>query len=196
MLSGLDTAWVTNTNNGLHAHGHPSWRNVQLETAKLLELGCVLPATILPHFQMYRWAFVGSQHDYCSTDIVNGNEHDAQPLSKFIPHVTRIAQLMDFRYTSHSPVCSTQSDGFATNFNSISLTQTNNNTLKGSHLVLTCQSIANLQDLYGFFSTLCIRWPNSHHFNANPEKDVKNIMAEIEQVLSLDFLEKLPTSGR
>lgn len=52
MLSGLDTAWVTNTNNGLHAHGHPSWRNVQLETAKLLELGCVLPATILPHFQV------------------------------------------------------------------------------------------------------------------------------------------------
>lgn len=104
MLSGLDTAWVTNTNNGLHAHGHPSWRNVQLETAKLLELGCVLPATILPHFQMYRWAFVGSQHDYCSSDIVNSSEHDSLPLSKFIPHVTRIAQLMDFRYTSHSPV--------------------------------------------------------------------------------------------
>lgn len=104
MLSGLDTAWVTNSNNGLHAHGHPSWRNVQLETAKLLELGCVLPATILPHFQMYRWAFVGSQHDYCSSDIVNGHENDAQPMSKFIPHVTRIAQLMDFRYTSHSPV--------------------------------------------------------------------------------------------
>ena len=104
MLSGLDTAWVTNTNNGLHAHGHPSWRNVQLETAKLLELGCVLPATILPHFQMYRWAFVGSQHDYCSSDIVNGNEQENLPVSKFIPHVTRIAQLMDFRYTSHSPV--------------------------------------------------------------------------------------------
>ena len=68
--------------------------------------------------------------------------------------------------------------------------------MKGSHLVLTCQSINNLQDLYGFFSTLCIRWPNSHHFNANPEKDVKNIMMEIEQVLSLDFLEKLPTSAR
>lgn len=105
MLSGLDTAWVTNSNNGLHAHGHPSWRNVQLETAKLLELGCVLPATILPHFQMYRWAFVDGLFDGCSSDIVNGSENDVQPLSKFIPHVTRIAQLMDFRYTSHSPVC-------------------------------------------------------------------------------------------
>lgn len=123
MLSGLDTAWVTNTNNGLHAHGHPSWRNVQLETAKLLELGCVLPATILPHFQvrnilnywsrlvfnffiqqMYRWAFVGSQNDYCSNDIVNGGEQESTPMSRFVPHVTRIAQLMDLRYTSHSPV--------------------------------------------------------------------------------------------
>lgn len=106
MLSGLDTAWVTNTNNGLHAHGHPSWRNVQLETAKLLELGCVLPATNLPHFQMYRWAFVGSQHDYCSSDIVNGHDNETQsaPMSKFIPHVTRIALLMDLRYTNHSPV--------------------------------------------------------------------------------------------
>lgn len=103
MLSGLDTAWVTNTSNGLHAQNHPSWRMVQLETAKLLELGCVLPATVLPHFQMYRWAFVGSQHDYCSADIVNGDQ-EVLPLSKFIPHVTRIAQLMDFRYTTHSPV--------------------------------------------------------------------------------------------
>jgi hypothetical protein len=68
--------------------------------------------------------------------------------------------------------------------------------MKGAHLVLTCQAINNLQDLYGFFSTLCIRWPNSHHYNANPEKDIKNIMAEIEQVLSLDFLEKMPTSAR
>lgn len=105
MLSGLDSSWITNTSNGLHAQNHPSWRTVQLETAKLLELGCVLPASILPHFQMYRWAFVGSQHDYCSADIVNGNEHqEILPLSKFIPHVTRIAQLMDFRYKSHSPV--------------------------------------------------------------------------------------------
>lgn len=105
MLSGLDTAWISNSHNGLSAHNHPSWRNVQLETAKLLELGCTLPAKNLPHFQMYRWAFVGSQHDYFSTDIVDGNDSpDSLPVSKFIPHVTRIAQLMDLRYTNHSPV--------------------------------------------------------------------------------------------
>lgn len=67
--------------------------------------------------------------------------------------------------------------------------------IKSSHLVLTCQSINTLQDLYGFFSTLCIRWPNSHHLtNINPEKDVKNVLSEIEQVLSLDFLEKMSSS--
>jgi len=80
------------------------------------------------------------------------------------------------------------------NSTSLLLPQANNNTLKGAHLVLTCQAISNLQDLYGFFSTLCIRWPNSHHFHADPEKDVESCLREIEQVLSLDFLEKLPPS--
>lgn len=67
--------------------------------------------------------------------------------------------------------------------------------MKSSHLVLTFQSINTLQDLYGFFSTLCIRWPNSHHLtNTNPEKDVALVLAEIEQMLSLDFLEKMSSS--
>lgn len=65
--------------------------------------------------------------------------------------------------------------------------------MKSSHLVLTFQSINNLQDLYGFFSTLCIRWPN-HLTNTNPEKDVKQILSEIEKMLSLDFLEKMSLS--
>ena len=97
MLSGLDTAWMA---NGMQSH---SWRMVQLETCKLLELGCVLPATVLPNFQMYRWAFVvGSQGDSNSSDIVS----DQQTLSHstFIPHCIRIAQFMDLRYTSHAPV--------------------------------------------------------------------------------------------
>lgn len=104
MLSGLDTAWITNTNNGLNTQNHSSWRMVQLETAKLLELGCVLPASSLPHFQMYRWAFVGSQHDQYSVDVVSEVEKDNSQYCKFIPHITRIAQLMDFRYNSQSTV--------------------------------------------------------------------------------------------
>ena len=50
LLSGMDAPWA---NNGLLHQNHLThWRMVQLETAKLLELGCVLPATNLPHFQM------------------------------------------------------------------------------------------------------------------------------------------------
>ncbi|XP_065092922.1 protein dopey-1 homolog isoform X2 [Ochlerotatus camptorhynchus] len=169
MLSGLDTAWVTNTNNGLYSYGHPHWRMVQLETAKLLELGCVLPATILPHFQMYRWAFVSSQNEHYLTP---GSYDDAKCVA-FIPHVTRISQLMDFRYTSHSPKAQTT---------------------KGSHIMLTCQSINTLQDLYSFFSTLSMRWPSHISFTADTEKDTKNCLDEVEKVLALDFLEKMPTA--
>ncbi|XP_053672469.1 protein dopey-1 homolog [Anopheles nili] len=167
MLSGLDTAWVTNTSNGLYSYGHPHWRMVQLETAKLLELGCVLPATILPHFQMYRWAFVSSQnenlHKSCGFD---------EKKMAFIPHVSRISQLMDLRYTSHSP--KTQ-------------------TTKGSHIMLTSQAINTLQDLYGFFSTLSMRWP-SHISYTDTEKDTKQCLEEVEYVLALDFLEKIPSA--
>lgn len=151
MLSGLNSQWVTNSSNGLHSNGHPQWRMVQLETAKLLELGCVLPATNLPHFQMwvcerasfghvmqvdrtelnwagidfsllfglcrhcsryrYRWAFVGGVNDDylpemsatgTGAGLVNGS--GAALHSVFIPHVTRIARLMDLRFTTHSPV--------------------------------------------------------------------------------------------
>uniref|UniRef100_A0A182WIP1 Uncharacterized protein n=1 Tax=Anopheles minimus TaxID=112268 RepID=A0A182WIP1_9DIPT len=167
MLSGLDTAWVTNTSNGLYSYGHPHWRMVQLETAKLLELGCVLPATILPHFQMYRWAFVSSQNE----NLHKTGGYDEKKMA-FIPHVSRISQLMDLRYTSHSP--KTQ-------------------TTKGKHIMLTCQSINTLQDLYGFFSTLSMRWP-SHISYSDTEKDTKQCLEEVEYVLALDFLEKIPST--
>lgn len=50
VLSGMDAPWAI---NGIVNQNHLNhWRTVQLETAKLLELGCVLPATNLPHFQM------------------------------------------------------------------------------------------------------------------------------------------------
>lgn len=90
----------------LTQHHLNHWRTVQLETSKLLELGCVLPATNLPHFQMYRWAFVGSQYEsQCgAADATNGTADLATSSTVFIPHVQRIARLMDVRYTTHSPV--------------------------------------------------------------------------------------------
>lgn len=50
VLSGMDSPWASNGTVNQNHLNH--WRTVQLETAKLLELGCVLPATNLPHFQM------------------------------------------------------------------------------------------------------------------------------------------------
>lgn len=66
------------------------------------------------------------------------------------------------------------------------------NANKGHYLTLTCQSINNLQDLYGFFSTLGAIWP-PHNFDT-AEKEVANCLAEIEQVLANDFLEKMPSN--
>lgn len=53
MLSSLDWPWITNSNNGLHASGHPHWLQLQLAAAKLLKLAVQLPADKLPQFQMY-----------------------------------------------------------------------------------------------------------------------------------------------
>ncbi|KAG4078749.1 hypothetical protein HA402_015339 [Bradysia odoriphaga] len=168
VLAGIDAPWA---NGVLNQHHLLNWRSVQLETAKLLELGCVLPATNLPHFQMYRWAFVGSQNDCPVGDSINGIQDIQLSSSIFIPHVRRISCLMDLRFTSHSPAA---------------------NANKGHYLTLTCQSINNLQDLYSFFSTLGAIWP-PHNFDT-AEKEVTNCLAEIEQVLANDFLEKMPSN--
>lgn len=186
MLSGLDTAWISNTSNGLHSHGHPHWRMVQLETSKLLELGCVLPATVLPHFQMYRWAFVGGKYDGGEAEM-NGHI-DTDPVLKtssiFVPHVNRIARLIDIRYRNNSPQQSIKS-------NTNKTSDANETVTSHHHLVLTCQTIANVQDLYPFFSTLGDSW--AKHSGDN-ERDLANCLAEIELLLAADFLEKMPSN--
>lgn len=53
LMTSLDASWATNSNNGLHALGHPHWLRLQLATAKLLDLALLLPATTLPQFQMW-----------------------------------------------------------------------------------------------------------------------------------------------
>lgn len=60
-------------------------------------------------------------------------------------------------------------------------------------MVLTCQSISNLQDLYGFFSSLSVRWP-TNYTTGDAENDYKNCLEEIESILANDFLEKMPTN--
>ncbi|XP_037956792.1 protein dopey-1 homolog [Teleopsis dalmanni] len=173
LLSGMDASWSPNSSsNGINTQSSMvSWRLVQLEASKLLELGCVLPAKNLPHFQMYRWAFVGTEFDaHEEISILNGNiEHATAMLSTslYVPHIRRIARLMDMKYANSSPIEQHR-----------------------QHLVLHCQQISTLQDLHNFFNVLSVTCPNSHNY-ANTEKEVANCMLEIEEVLSRDFLEKM-----
>uniref|UniRef100_T1PNP3 Uncharacterized protein n=1 Tax=Musca domestica TaxID=7370 RepID=T1PNP3_MUSDO len=176
MVSGMDASWSSSTGgNGNTSQSQLfHWRSVQLEASKLLEMGCVLPATLLPHFQMYRWAFVGTEFDVSDKSIPNGmiNDENVGQTALYVPHIRRIARLMDMKYTVHSPTL---------------------NIKRGRHLMLTCQQISTLQDLYGFFSTLSVTCPNPHNY-ADIDHEVNNCLQEIEEILSKDFLEKIPST--
>lgn len=127
LLSALDSSWAVNASNGLQAHGHPHWLQLQLAAAKLLDLALLLPAHRLPQFQMYRWAFVG---DSAAGSVENNNLS-----SDFVPHITRIAKLMDNKYKQ----------------------ETNSTKTISGELLLTSNNIRSLQDLHYFFTTLSRR---------------------------------------
>jgi len=114
--SGIDVSWsaASGASNGYNSQTPMQhWRSVQLEACKLLELGCVLPATKLPHFQMYRWAFVGTEFDVHEEEVClpNGSLENLAtlPSALYVPHVRRVARLMDMKYTSQSPVSNSHS---------------------------------------------------------------------------------------
>ncbi|XP_070151430.1 protein DOP1 homolog isoform X2 [Polyergus mexicanus] len=124
LLSALDSSWAVNASNGLQAHGHPHWLQLQLAAAKLLDLALLLPAHRLPQFQMYKWAFVGDAAAGC-TDNNNLS-------SDFIPHITRIAKLMDNKFKPEGPPPKRNP----------------------GELLLTSNNVRSLQDLHHFFSSL------------------------------------------
>lgn len=132
LLSALDSSWAVNASNGLQAHGHPHWLQLQLASAKLLDLALLLPAHRLPQFQMYKWAFVG--------DAASGSTENNNLSMDFVPHITRIAKLMDNKYEQEvAPL----------------------KPLPGE-LLLTSNNIRSLQDLHPFFTTVSRRSANSH----------------------------------
>ncbi|XP_053971376.1 protein dopey-1 homolog isoform X2 [Hylaeus volcanicus] len=131
LLSALDSSWAVNASNGLQAHGHPHWLQLQLAAAKLLDLALLLPAHRLPQFQMYRWAFVGDSAAGC---MDNNNLS-----SDFVPHITRIAKLMDSKYKQDQ----------------------NSTKATPGELLLTSNNIRSLQDLHYFFTTLSRRSSDS-----------------------------------
>ncbi|XP_043286527.1 protein dopey-1 homolog isoform X2 [Venturia canescens] len=129
LLSALDSSWAVNASNGLQAHGHPHWLQLELTAAKLLDLALLLPAHRLPQFQMYRWAFVG---DAAAAGTENNNLS-----SDFVPHITRIAKLMDLKYPENPTV-----------------------SVRPGELLLTSNKIRSIQDLHHFFTTLSRKTKN------------------------------------
>ena len=112
-MSTLDSAWVMTAGyDGLAAHNSPAWMALYLAVCKLLDLALVLPAHVLPQFQMYRWAFVsegGSEavattiaaaaaasvhNGDLSADIASVQQHMHLPQQDFVPYVVRVAKLL------------------------------------------------------------------------------------------------------
>ena len=112
-MSTLDSAWVMTAGyDGLAAHNSPAWMSLYLAVCKLLDLALVLPAHILPQFQMYRWAFVSEGGSEAATAIAaaaaasvhngdlsaDGISQEGQlmhlPQQDFVPYVVRVAKLL------------------------------------------------------------------------------------------------------
>ncbi|XP_023718221.1 protein dopey-1 homolog isoform X2 [Cryptotermes secundus] len=165
LLSALDSSWVVNSNNGLDAHGHPHWLQLQLAAAKLLDLAVRLPARQLPQFQMYRWAFVGAS---LPAGPSNTHSDDELPRPDFVPHVMRITRLMDQKFQTSLPTLS-QSPG---------------------RLLLVTSSIKTLQELHPFFTALSVYTPSITMSDCGQSKAAS--LSELEAVIERDFLEKLP----
>ncbi|KAG5900653.1 hypothetical protein JTB14_005924 [Gonioctena quinquepunctata] len=174
LMSSLDASWATNSNNGLHALGHPHWLRLQLSTAKLLDLSLLLPATTLPQFQMYRWAFVGDE-------LLRRDDPFSQV--SFLPHVVRIADLMDKKYPeAHIDILP----------------------MKRNELLLTTNSITQLKDLHSFFRTLsscsdrhrteCSRMTSSDYVYSEKQhdKEMDVILEKVDKVIEMDFLDRIP----
>ncbi|XP_059475824.1 protein dopey-1-like isoform X2 [Neocloeon triangulifer] len=123
LLSGLDAAWALD--EGLSpSSGHPAWLSLQLAACKLLDLMLTVPASMLPQFTMYRWAFVA---DYDESLLSPGQQGP-----DFVPHVVRLSRLLD----SHVPGSMPPMDASA------------------GEPLLRQASIQSLHQLQGFFSAL------------------------------------------
>lgn len=142
---------------------------------KIFIFKAILPIVCLTKyiFFRYRWAFVGD-------DVAGSTSNESS--SCFIPHVTRIASLMDMKFTD------TQIETLPT---------------KQNELLLTINSINQLKDLHGFFKTLslcsnrhrteCSGSVQSDHILQDKQIDKKmiTILEKLDKVIDMDFLDKI-----
>lgn len=101
----------------------------------------------------------------------------------FTPHVTRIAKLMDQKFAD------TQIETLPT---------------KTNELLLTANSVSQLNDLHGFFKTLSL-CSNRHRTECNgstsgeqvaldrqTDKKMSVLLEKIDKIIEADFLDKIP----
>jgi hypothetical protein len=127
-----DSSWVlsgSSGNGGMASGGvNQAWLQLYLAACKLLDLALVLPGDFLPHFQLYRWAFVGDSG--CATTD-NDRRRLREQLPTFVPHVVRISRRMSARFGEIAHL-----------------------SWQPQRPMLTSGHIACLDDLCGFFATI------------------------------------------
>ncbi|XP_018014100.1 protein dopey-1 isoform X2 [Hyalella azteca] len=169
--------------NNLH---QPAWLSLYLAACKLLDLLLALPVSLLPQFQMYRWAFVGTSEGSAGSCGDVAVTAAPAPLdgpnagADFVPHVRRIARLMALRRQSEA--------GSEQRSAPVSLD------VRSGHLLLgSVASIASLQDLEPFFQRLANSACELHCFSTHSSYGATQTQGldHIERQLEASFVEPL-----
>jgi len=177
-VSTLDSTWVAAAANaagpglglGLQAHNSPAWLSVYLAVSKLLDQAVALPASLLPQFQMYRWAFV--REGSCAEEVENGHGPGVSPfqVQDFVPHIARIARLLEAKLGREIPP----------------------RPIIAGEPLLTMKYIESLTELGPWFSTLSysLTRQQTKSFHASQTRQ-RSPIGIIEKIIELDFLEPI-----
>ena len=187
-LGALDSTWVTHSANGLQNLTNPAWMQLYLSTCKLLHLALALPATRLPQFQMYRWAFVGDDRgsDRASDDNGDGDISTSsrsiqqQVTPNFVPYLTRIYRLLRAKIPESAPSSAADDDS-----------KSKKSFRRLEDLVLPSPGeVKSLMDLLPFFRAVDERPPTS--FSSSSGRHDSAVVSAMESLLERDFLEPIP----
>ncbi|XP_035686504.1 protein dopey-1-like isoform X1 [Branchiostoma floridae] len=179
-ISGIDGGWAYVEGNGLCVNptSNPHWLRVFLATCKLLDLALALPSDLLPHFQLYRWAFVGEAGVY-STKHSQRQERAVEG-DDFTPHLVRLTRLLRRKVPSEDA-------------DRVLIWE------YGTPL-LNVARISSLSDLLPFFNTVCSAQLSCVTLESSPKHSSPargnipsvSVPTPAELAVERDFLEQLP----
>ncbi|XP_012945131.1 protein dopey-1 [Aplysia californica] len=131
-IAALDSSWA-HLGNGLNAHNNPAWLQLYLSVCKLLDMCLVMPADLVPQFQLYRWAFIGTagEEDYHTVDP--GDDPSWRPNPLFTPHIIRLSQLINNKLKKPASLLKSEP----------------------GRPLLTLHRLRSLAELQSFFHTVC-----------------------------------------